>query len=231
MWGDFSDTYLQELRMEFRYDMLLKGIDCEIEKVLILTNWVSNLWKHSMRNSPTNDDPISILREVKEGKRFRCVEYSKVLSACLNSIGIPSRTVGLLKKNCEYQIMGDSHVVVEAYIKRENKWVFIDPQWNVIPFLNQRPLNSIEFQSALTLDENIDLRSKSNKDKKRYKRWIYRYLYYMYTNVDNRAIKEKSTRIMLVPVGANYPKVFARKYVFEDIIYTHSALTYYKAPQ
>ncbi|MDD4190907.1 MAG: hypothetical protein PHI28_06235 [Mangrovibacterium sp.] len=44
---------------------------------------------------------------------------------------------------------GAGHVVTEAYSKELDEWIFIDPQFNIIPVLNGCPLNGVEFQNEI----------------------------------------------------------------------------------
>ena len=86
-WEDPTDLYLMELRTRYNLEEIVSNSKSDLERVEKLCHWVHGLWKHNGRNMPKKSDPISIIEEAKTGKRFRCVEYSIVLSACLNSIG------------------------------------------------------------------------------------------------------------------------------------------------
>ena len=35
------------------------------------------------------------------------------------------------------------------FLKELNKWIFIDPQFNIVPTLNGIPLNGVEFQKEI----------------------------------------------------------------------------------
>jgi len=64
---------------------------------------------------PSSGSTTSILREVQEGKRFRCVEYAIVINGCLNSLAIPSRVLGLKTADVETRESGAGYVVAEAF--------------------------------------------------------------------------------------------------------------------
>ena len=197
----------------------------DIEKVLSVTNYVTGLWKHNGWNKPKKNDPISILEEVELGKDFRCVEYAIVISGFLNSLGIPTRTVGLKTKDVETRAIGAGHMVAESYIKNEGKWIMVDPQWNVVPMKDGEPLSIIEFQQALFHKETgINVSEK-------YQMWIKAYLFYLDTSIDLRYENRKDIRkLMLVPLDAKNPTVFQIKYPLENMIYTHSLVDFYREP-
>jgi hypothetical protein len=96
-------------------------------KVRAVSRWVRSRWEHNGSNEPQKPDPISILREAAEGKRFRCVEYAVVLSAALNAVGIPARKVSLAQDGYHAGV-GRGHVVSEAWIDDLGRWVVLDGQ-------------------------------------------------------------------------------------------------------
>ena len=73
----------------------------DIDKALILMSWTHNKWKHNGNNQPKEANALYILEQADNGEQFRCVEYRIVLSATLNSINIPTRTLGLKTKDVE----------------------------------------------------------------------------------------------------------------------------------
>lgn len=233
-WGDLNDPYLIDLRTRYDLEGIISGSKNDLERVEKLCHWVHGLWKHNGRNEPIKKGPISIIEEAKRGKRFRCVEYSVVLSGCLNAVGIPARIVSLMTKDVETRKSGAGHVVVEAYLRDMEKWIFVDPQWDVIPCLDGVPLNAVEFQRMLAKrKKELGILSLSRKNAHKYFRWISPYLYYFAVKFDNRVWKTdvSSKRVMLVPIGAREPKVFQRRFPMYNVIYTHSINSFYPEPQ
>lgn len=232
-WSKPNNSYLTKLREEFKLDELVKDseddLDNDLDKILIVTNWVHNLWEHDGSNQPKKRDPISILREVQKGEQFRCVEYAVVINGCLNALGIPSRVIGLKTKDVETRKSGAGHVVVEAYLRDLNKWVMVDGQWNVIPIHNEEPINTVELQRILANGEKgLSIASLEKNNKSNFFRWIVEYLYYFDTGLDNRFVSEKSyKRLMLVPIGANEPKIFQIKHSIGDFWHTNSYKDFY----
>lgn len=232
IYDTIDDPYLVKLRTEFELDTIISGCTSDLEKIRALSAWVQNLWEHDGSNTPEKSDPISILHEVQNGSRFRCVEYAIVLNGCLNAVGITSRTLALKTKDVETRESGAGHVVLEAYSKDMDKWIMVDSQWDVIPVLNGIPLNAVEFQNALVNNRfDVDILSAADLSKTYYFKWIGEYLFYFDVLVDNRVVNRTSPMsLMLVPVGEKNPVVFQKEWPIEDMIYTHSVNAFYTEP-
>lgn len=232
IWNREDDDYLLQLLNEFNLKDIILDSKNELEKIVNITNWVHNLWKHDGSNQPQKSDSISILREVEKGQQFRCVEYSIVINGCLNALGIQSRIVALKTEDVETRESGAGHVVLEAYLRDLDKWIFIDGQWNAITVLNGVPLNSIELKIALAENKSgIEIINFSKEDTNRYFNWLDEYLYYFDIKIDNRVANINSYKgLMLVPKGAKEPKVFQNKWPIENMIYTNSVKAFYVKP-
>lgn len=229
IWSDPDSTYLTKLRDKYKLEEKVAGCKNDYEKAKVIVTWVTGLWEHHGSNKPQKDDPISIIEAVKEGKRFRCVEYGIVVSGVLNSLGIPSRVVGLSNKYAETELLGAGHVLADAYIEDLDKWIMIDGQWGVIPTLNDTPLNAVELKQALakeTQPSGLGVYSNSEVDVKYFFSWIEKYLYYIDVPFDNRIGLDKSEYIngnlMLLPEGAIRPEKFQVRWEIGEMIYTHS---------
>lgn len=243
----FSDykknNYLDSLRNEFKIDSLVINANTDLQKALILLNWSNTRWKHSGSNTPEKSDAISVLKEAKTGQNFRCGEYSIVLSSALNSVGIPARVLGLKVKDVGNTLAGAGHVVTEAYLPELNKWIFLDGQMNFIPFLNNKPLNAVEFKDAtINNKEQLELKSLNQKVNKEivegYINSIGKYLFHFDTKFDNREgeITERitykgKTKLMLVPNGAENPETFQVFGSIDNMLYTHNLKDFYKEPK
>ena len=232
-----TNSKLKELRNEYKIDELVKSKKSDLKKAIILLNWTNNRWKHNGQNEPKNNDALTILKEAENGKNFRCVEYGIVLSETLNSIGIPSRVIGLKTKNVETTESGAGHVATEAYISELKKWIFLDPQMNYIPYLNEIPLNAVEYQKAISNNrDKIKLKNLngelSRRKVKSITKWIYKYLFYFDTSFDQEKGKQckGKSKLMLVPKNAKEPKIFQQKYKIDNCIYTNNLDDFYKKP-
>ncbi|HEX5708022.1 MAG TPA: transglutaminase-like domain-containing protein, partial [Pyrinomonadaceae bacterium] len=226
-----GDAYLKRLRDAYALDRVVAGERSDYARVRAVSRWVRSRWEHNGSNEPQKPDPISILREAAEGKRFRCVEYAVVLSGALNSVGIPARVLALKTEDAETRESGAGHVVAEAYLADLKKWVMVDGQFDVIPTLKGRPLNAVELQRALARGEKrLGVDSLSGASAEKYFAWVAPYLYFFDTKFDSRFEGAESKQsLMLVPVGAKPPAVFQRKWPLR-MVYTNSLRAFYPKP-
>ena len=149
---------------------------------------------------------------------------------------------GLLFKNprCRKQKKPTRTCCDRSLLNDLQKWVLVDGQFNVMPFLNDVPLNSVEFQNAIGnhYDEFELLSLSSEKTtKKNYFNFIYDYLYYFDTTLDNRYEKSKKhmidgkRSIMLVPLGAeNLTHIDFWNMDVDYCVYTNSISDFYAKP-
>ncbi len=233
-----TNQKLLDLKKEYKIDNLISSENSDLQKSLILLNWTNSRWKHDGNNRPKNADAINILKEAEKGEKFRCVEYGIVLSATLNAIGIPTRTLGIKTKDVETTKYGTGHVVSEAYIPELKKWIFMDGQINCIPFLDEVPLNAVEYKKAIIANkERIVLRNiHGNFDKKvalAKINWVAKYLFYFDVSFDSSEKKtscNEKSRLMLVPINEKNPTVFQIEDKMDHLIYTHNIKDFYKKP-
>ena len=223
-----------KLKTQYKLKEVVAGSDNDYEKLQKIVKWVHERWQHSGSNVPSKFDPITILEEAAQGKKFRCVEYGIVVAACARALGMKSRVLGLKRKDVETMKSGAGHVAAEVWLEEFNKWVFVDAQFDAIPELNGIPLNAVEFQNAIVHNtKGLLIRSSSLYGVKQsiYKKWLIPYLYYFDFNIDQRFFIETEqkvkTQIMLVPLGAKNPEVFQRKYPIKNCIYINNPEIFY----
>lgn len=205
-----EDAYSDLLRKQYPLDAVIAKDKSDTERVLSILNWTQHQWKHDGSNAPKGSDGISILNEVKAGGRFPCFAYAIVLRDQLIAYGFPARVLYLKTKDAEVRKDSPGHVATEVYLKDLKKWVFLDGQFNVMPMLNGKPLNAVEFQQALSNNyDKVILGSRDKVSKRNYTEFVYDYLYYFDTAVDNRiapagglAKVDGKSSVMLVPAGA-----------------------------
>lgn len=235
-----NHSYFDSLRRLYPLDQVLIKERTDMDKVLSIMNWTHHQWKHDGNKSPKKNDAISILEEVKEGGRFPCFAYSIVLRDQLTAHGYQARVVYIKTKDLETRKGSPGHVVTEVFLKDLKKWVFLDGQFNVMPTLGGKPLNGAEFQHALSKNyDQVVLSSKDMVDKKEYTDFVYDYLYYFDTALDNRIlpVKERYTvdgkkSLMLVPTGAAHPtKIGFWNSVIDYCVYTSSLNDFYAVPK
>lgn len=217
----------------------------EIEKVKKISGYVHSLFSHNGNNIPSSLDPITIIKEARKGKSFRCVEYSFLAANLLWAYGIPVRTVGLKTKDMETRKKFAGHVIVEFWSFEFQKWIMLDVQFGIILKYKKGFLSAIELGERLDQGLSVEcisivqsrFSSEINTKKQKflnsikYTEWIHQYLYFFDTLLDLRLKTTEQDRIsdkrvMLIPIGVNPPKVF-QKTIFINAIYTHSILDFY----
>jgi hypothetical protein len=226
---DYNDPYLQELREKHHLTSLVNDEMDDVTKVEVVMRWVNSLWEHNGYNEPEHNDPLYILEQVAKGMQYRCVEYAVVLNGCLNALGLHSRTLFLKTEDCETREFGAGHAVIEIYIPALNKWIMADPQFNVVPYKDNVPLNAVE----LAQSDKSSVEFNSNDDEFSYYDWIIEYLFYFSIKYDNRVNGRTymdKKQLMLVPLDAPFPKVMQRVYPIGDVEYTHSLNRFYAKP-
>jgi len=234
-----SSDYLTALKKKYPLDFINDNMS-DTEKVLAVLHWTHSRWKHNGNNTPSKGDAITILNEAKEGQQFPCFAYAIVLKDQLNALGYKARTIYLKTQDAENRKRSPGHVATEVYLEDLQKWVFIDGQYNVMPTLNGIPLNAVEFQHAISNNyDQFEIENISDEiiTKKSYVNFVYDYLFYLDTSLDNRY--EKDTRfkidnkrsIMLVPKGAkNLTHIDFWNMDVNYCIYTNSLKDFYAKP-
>ncbi|HMP99505.1 MAG TPA: transglutaminase domain-containing protein [Cyclobacteriaceae bacterium] len=235
-----NTSSLVTLNEQYALGELAKDAD-ELSRVLALLDWTRNRFEHSGSNQPSDFKVLTILKEAEEGNKFRCVEYGIVLKSALSAQGFQARTLGLKTKDVEITKIGAGHVLTEVWLNSHQKWVLMDGQINVMPMLNEVPLNAVEFQRAIIEKSDFQLVNAhgelSKKERKKYLRFIPHYLYYFDYRLDQREVSLKEMNIyddkpfiMLLPIGAKEPTVFQRKHEMDGFIFTNSLAEFYAKP-
>ncbi|RYY66530.1 MAG: transglutaminase domain-containing protein [Chitinophagaceae bacterium] len=233
-----ANPFLEQLRSSYALNDLVRNVGSDSARALRILKWTHDQWSHNGSNEPSKPDALTILREARGGKQFRCVEYGIVAASALNAVGLPARVLALKTKDVETTASGAGHVLLEVYLSDLKKWVLMDGQWDAMPVLNGVPLNAVEFQQAIARNyDALQIRSLSGTDKEAYASWIFPYLYYFDVKFDNRegpgrklATQGGKPSLMLVPEGAKEPTVFQKEWPINNVVYTHSAADFYAAP-
>jgi hypothetical protein len=227
-----GDPYLVKLRTDYKLDEVVAGAKNDLEKVQAMSRWVRSRWEHNGSNTPEKQDPASILQEAAQGKQFRCVEYAQVLAAALSAVNVPARVLALATEDVETRPSGAGHVVAEAWLADRQRWVMVDGQFDVIPFLGDTPLNAVELQDALARGkEKLTVHSFSGTKADEYFQWVAPYLFYFRTNFDSRYPAPPSrAELCLLPAGAKPIEVFQGKWPLATLAFTHSRSLFYAPP-
>ncbi|WP_456438740.1 transglutaminase-like domain-containing protein [Psychroserpens sp.] len=225
---------LKIIKEVFRLDTLLLNTNDEYEKIKNIQSWVHSRWEHDGDNVPEKNNAQYILKEAEKGQRFRCVEYSTVTTACLQSLGYIVRGLWLKTKDVDVVNSGAGHVVNEIYLDDLKKWFFIDPQFDITVLKNGIPLNAIEFQSAIANNELIEIINPNKEiSDAEYIEWISPYLFYFTTSLNkgkisnwDRVIGTKK-QLTLVPKGHKPPIYFQRLFRIRTNYKTNSISDFY----
>jgi hypothetical protein len=97
------------------------------ETALEMLTWVTSRWRHGGANHVAGHDANEVLNRAEAGERFACREYTIVLTQVLNAVGIPARSVALLRDGY-HTGMGTGHAVTEAWLDDLGRWVVLDAQ-------------------------------------------------------------------------------------------------------
>lgn len=227
-----DEPYLVTLRENYALNDIVAGKTTDLEKARTLCTWVHNRWVHDGHVRAKKPDPLSILKEADLGSNFQCIEYSIVLSGALTAMGMPARAVYLKTADAETRREGAGHAVTEVWLRDQQQWAMLDAQWDAVPLLDNEPINVIELQKALAIDDpRLRIETASNTRAKTYFNWVSPYLYYFDTVIDNRfGVKTQPSGVMLVPMGAKCPTVFQRDTPIRRMRYTNSVVTFYPRP-
>jgi hypothetical protein len=173
------------------------------EIIFTTLDWVSTQWQHDGMNQPPKEtSALTILKNVHEkGLRYRCVEYGKVHSEILKSIGYQSRTVALRSVDAAYGGFGMGHVASEVWSNTLGKWIFVDPQFSIYPTYNGTFLSFYEMYELkkkgqfdlIEFNVSPDFLQKSNQTKEalvaKYRSFIEMYFGYMGINLYKEGTK------------------------------------------
>ncbi len=225
---------LKRLRREYNLDSLVKDAGSDFEKVTRIQSWVQSRWKHDGETVPEQSDALYILREAEKGRRFRCVEYSIVTTQCLSALGFKVRGLGLMTRDISEVKWGGGHAVNEVYLPDSKKWVFMDPQYDVMTMHQGVPLNAVELQRCIALHQDFQLLNPNHTiSKEKYIQWIGPYLYYFYVSINGQSISVQDRivgnkkQLTLYPLGATQPAYFQKIMRLNTSHYTHSLTDFY----
>ena len=237
-----GNRYLRELREQYALAEVIAGLDSDRTRALALLDWTHRQWAHNGSNVPSSPDALTILEEARDGKQYRCVEYGIVSTAAMSAVGMPARVLGLKTRDVETAKSGAGHVLAEVWLADEQKWAYVDGQFNVMPVSEGVSLNAVEFQRVLERGGAVQLVNHDGplegKEARDYLSFVIPYLYYFDVGFDQRNAPgapgriayEGKGQLMLVPLGAPEPTVFQRSGSLTNLIYTHREAEFYAPP-
>lgn len=144
---DLPDSINTPAAKELKTWVLDNGLqqkEKDIEMILGALSWVSSQWSHDGSNSADNLTSLQILKNAKQGIRYRCVEYGRVLASVLRSMGYISRGISMEAVGSPYGPPGSGHFATEVWCDDLQKWIFLDPQFCIYTQYNGKFLNYYE---------------------------------------------------------------------------------------
>lgn len=126
---------------------------------LKLCDWVHRQWARSIPDPYPLSNAIDILKNIRSGKTGGfCGQYAYVLADVLKSMGFFNvRYIELWSNRGKNQ----SHFVVEVWSDRFEKWVILDPDYNLYYEIKNSglPANALEIRQSLYGGEAVAARS------------------------------------------------------------------------
>ena len=116
--------------------------------------WEKLAFNDFYENTPDYDNLIQFIEfACKNKKSLNCYMRAIILLELLHNFDIPARLLYFLPLNFSYN---GNHVTVEAYIKKMNKWVLIDPSYNVFfKNINNVLLSGVELRESVLNNEDV----------------------------------------------------------------------------
>jgi len=123
-----NDRNLVRIREYFNLDSIA-GYGNEICKIKNLLHWAHNVVRHDGRSmNPQLKNAIDLVKVCqKENRGINCRMIAVMLNECYLAMGFKSRYVTCLPK----KYIDDCHVINMVYSKTLDKWIWIDPTFNV----------------------------------------------------------------------------------------------------
>ena len=148
----YQTPELALLRDEFLFDETVSRARSELERMIVLKDWVfRNVdFRHNYRMGNLRD-ALQILRLSREGVTFHCSHFAAVYLQSAVSLGWTARYYFLRN------IKDEEHAVNEIWSNELSKWIFIDVTWNLHIEKDGVPLNLLEIRGEWLKNDGEDL--------------------------------------------------------------------------
>ncbi|MBX7148635.1 transglutaminase-like domain-containing protein [bacterium] len=140
---------LQTLKNAYKLDTLTKNAHNDFERDVLLMHWVRDQFPHGTPASepnPQSFDGYSLLQS-KTDNGYLCGTASQLLIQAIIATGGQARRVEL-RFTPENQ-----HAVVEAWSAFYNKWVVLDPDYDIYYMRDNIPQHALELHEAWVKNE------------------------------------------------------------------------------
>lgn len=181
-----NDIKLAKLREDYNVDKIVGSGNNDFEQLVSLANWVNSRWEHGSSGTfdSTYFDASTVLSQAKNGATFWCHVSAMTLVQMAATIGYEGRLVSLSRSGYISE-----HAVAEFWSNYYQKWVLIDPDFNVWYSENGIPLNVLEIHKHMmagSTDKITIVRGKHRPISELESRIPTLYNYYTYFETDMR---------------------------------------------
>jgi hypothetical protein len=136
---------LEELKRREHLESIVAGAQSEFSTFLLLRDWVSSQWPAGYPDPYPPWDAIVVLDWIREGITGGfCAQYAQLLLQSLAALGYQARYIEIGSADNPY-----AHFLTEVWSNEFNKWVVLDPDFNVHFERNRIPLSALEIHDAL----------------------------------------------------------------------------------
>lgn len=126
-YADLSHPYYEKIRNDKRVAHFYSSHEDAIDfsDAITMREYLRDLFPHGTASkSYLHTNVLEMIDAAEQGEKYLCGNISKMLVQLIQAGGTQARTVGL-------QGSQSGHVVVELWSKQFNKWVVLDPDYNV----------------------------------------------------------------------------------------------------
>ncbi len=127
------------------------------DKILMLSQWVFQLWVPKLGHSSKSENPLTIISRADKGERFSRQDYNTVLANAMMSIGIPTRLTTLQTRDCAWRPWASSTTGIEYFDHNHFKWAWFDGKYGIRVLQNNTPLNLLEIKEAVLSESRFEL--------------------------------------------------------------------------
>lgn len=122
----WSESHLKQLRKMYKLEKVVAGARTELEKMVLLRNWVTRQWTYLPHGLPHPEwDALEIL----ERKSGVCVQYAIVYMQCALALGMQTRFVfGQVPYGRVLGATTGGHEVNEFWSNDHRRWMYMDPR-------------------------------------------------------------------------------------------------------
>lgn len=229
---DYSENhYLKKLKLACNLDDVVDSNLSDLQNFKNIQTWVLSNWKNSTMTE--NAEILHILQNAKQGN-YGFIDNNVIISACLQSLGYKVRKIWLSSPDVEEPNQTTIHIIYEVYIKDINKWIFLDPKFDIMVSKDGIPMNAVEFQQALINQDELEVSNPVEKiSSEEYLEWISQYLFCFTISLNKGAISVwdrvfgVKKKLTLVPVGEELPNYFKRVKRLSTNLVTNSLQDFY----